>query len=266
MEYGRLKRIVAVASNTFRETVRERVLYNLVVFALLMMVAGLVMRDLSIRQDAKIIKDLGLASMQVFGTLIALFIGVGLVSKEIERRSLYPLLAKPLGRGEFLVGKFAGLAFTLLVNVTVMTLGLYATLFLTPAPGASRVAQLDPALLQAVLGIYFGLLLVVAISMLFSVAMSSALAAVCSLAVIVAGQFADVIRNMREILPGAPGWVTTGLYYGMPNFRSLDLKTRVVHGNPVGAGDLALIGAYAVVYCAALLALSVILFRRRELT
>ena len=97
-----------MAANTFRETVRERVLYNLVFFAILMTLSGLLLGQLSIRQDEKIIKDIGLAAMDLFGTLIAVFIGVGLVSKEIERRSLYPLLAKPLARGEFFLGKFAG--------------------------------------------------------------------------------------------------------------------------------------------------------------
>ncbi len=111
--WGRLSRTLAVAANTFRETVRERVLYNLVFFAILMTLAGLLLGQLSIRQDEKIIKDIGLAAMDLFGTLIAVFIGTGLVSKEIERRSLYPLLAKPLSRGEFYLGKFAGLAFTL---------------------------------------------------------------------------------------------------------------------------------------------------------
>ena len=103
-----LSRTLAVAANTFRETVRERVLYNLVFFAILMTLAGLLLGQLSIRQDEKILKDIGLAAMDLFGTLIAVFIGTGLVSKEIERRSLYPLLAKPLSRGEFFLGKFAG--------------------------------------------------------------------------------------------------------------------------------------------------------------
>ena len=105
---GGLSRTLAVAANTFRETVRERVLYNLVFFAILMTLAGLLLGQLSIRQDEKILKDIGLAAMDLFGTLIAVFIGTGLVSKEIERRSLYPLLAKPLSRGEFFLGKFVG--------------------------------------------------------------------------------------------------------------------------------------------------------------
>ncbi|HEV8149160.1 MAG TPA: ABC transporter permease subunit, partial [Gemmatimonadales bacterium] len=128
---------------TYRETVRERVLYNLVFFAILMTLSGLLLRQLSIRQDEKIIKDIGLASMELFGTLIAIFVGVGLVSKEIERRSLHPLLAKPLTRAEFLLGKFCGLGLTLLVNCSFMTLGLYATLLAT-----GRAAE--PHLLKAI--------------------------------------------------------------------------------------------------------------------
>ena len=108
-----------------------------------MTLSGLLLGQLSIRQDEKIIKDIGLAAMDLFGTLIAIFIGVGLVSKEIERRSLYPLLAKPLTRDEFLLGKFAGLAFTLLVNVAVMAAGLYLTLLATGR-------RADPGLLKAV--------------------------------------------------------------------------------------------------------------------
>ena len=104
--------------------------------------------------------------MDLFGTVIAIFIGVGLVSKEIERRSLYPLLAKPLSRGEFFLGKFAGLAFTLLVNLAVMTVGLYATLLAT-----GRAA--DPLLLAAIYPIFLGLIMVVAFAMLFSTVISA---------------------------------------------------------------------------------------------
>src|SRR5262245_25247460 len=107
-----LRRVAAVAANTFRESVRERVLYNLVLFAVLMTLSSLLLGQLSVRQDEKIVKDLGLASIDVFGTLIAMFIGVGLIRKEIERRSLYPLLAKPLSRAEFLLGHVLGLSFT----------------------------------------------------------------------------------------------------------------------------------------------------------
>jgi ABC-type transport system involved in multi-copper enzyme maturation permease subunit len=255
---SRLSRVAAVAANTYRETVRERVLYNLVFFALLMMVSGLLMRQLSIRQDEKIIKDIGLAAMDAVGTLIAVFIGVGLVSKEIERRSLYPLLAKPLGRGEFILGKFAGLGFTLFVNVAVMTAGLYATLALT-----RRAA--DPNLMKAVYGIYVGLLLVVALALLFSTVTSTVLAAVGTVIVVVAGRFSDVIRNMKQVAPATPSWVAQALYYVLPNFRDFDLKSRVVHFDPVPLSDLGWITLYAVLYLGFALGLALVAFRSREL-
>jgi ABC-type transport system involved in multi-copper enzyme maturation permease subunit len=258
MAPGGLNRVVAVAANTFRESVRERVLYNLLVFAVLMTLSSLILGELSIRQDDKIVKDLGLASMDVFGTLIAIFIGVGLIRKEIERRSLYPLLAKPLGRGEFLLGKFLGLGFTLLVNVALMTLGLFAALFM-----AHRSP--DPDLIAAVYAIFLGLLLTVGIALLFStLASSQLLATLWTFSVVVAGRFSDVIRGMSEITK-APRWLGEGLYYALPNYRNFDLKTRVVYGESVPGELLLSLTAYALLYLAIVLLGALAAFRRREL-
>lgn len=254
----RLKRVLAVATNTFRETVRERVLYNLVFFAFLMTLCGLLLGELSIRQDEKIVKDIGLASMDVFGTLIAVFIGVGLISKEIERKSLYPLLAKPVTRGEFLAGKFLGLSFTLFVNLAAMTVGLYATLL------ATRESA-DPRLVIAICAIYLGLMLVVAIALFFSsVASSSALAAICTVAVVAAGRFSDVIQNMRDVAD-VPAWLVMGIYYALPNFGNFDLKNRVVYGDPVSASHLWFVTLYAAAYVLVLLGAAHLRFRSRDL-
>jgi len=254
---GALSRLIAVAANTFRETVRERVLYNLVFFAILMTLSGLLLGQLSIRQDEKVLKDVGLAAMDLFGTLIAIFIGVGLVSKEIERRSLYPLLAKPLSRGEFFLGKFAGLVFTLLVNLAVMTLGLYATLLATGR-------EADPRLLAAVYPIFLGLVVVVAFAMLFSTLTSSVLASVLTVGVVVAGRFSDVVRNMREVVPAVPGWVVEALYAVIPNFRNFDFKDRVTYGDPVPGDVLLWVTIYAVAYVAVVLGLGLASFRSRD--
>ena len=254
-----MRRLAAVAHNTFRESVRERVLYNLLFFAVIMTVCGLLLGELSIRQDAKIIKDLGLAAMDLFGTLIALFVGVGLVSKEIERRSLHPLLAKPVSRDEFLVGKFAGLAFTLLVNVGLMTAGLYATL-LALGRGA------DAALLKAVFAIYLALLVTVALALLLSIVTSTAVASVSTLCLVIAGRYSDVILNLGDVVPGMPAWALRAFMILIPNFRNFDLKDRVVYGDPVSFGDLGWITAYAAAYTGTVITLAVIAFRRRELT
>ena len=252
-----MSRLAAVAANTFRETVRERVLYNLLFFAVIMTLSGLLLGQLSIRQEGKVLKDIGLAAMDLFGTLIAIFIGVGLVSKEIERRSLYPLLAKPLSRGEFFLGKFAGLVFTLLVNVVVMTAGLYATLLAT-GQGA------DPLLPAAIYPIFLGLVLVVAFAMLFSTVTSSALASVLTFGVVIVGRFSDVLRNMRDVLPGVPVWLSETLYAIIPNFRNFDFKDRVAYGDPVPGDVLLWVTVYALAYAALVLGVGLASFRARD--
>ncbi len=252
-----LNRLLAVAANTFRETVRERVLYNLVFFAIVMTGSGLLLAQLSIRQEQKIIKDLGLAAMDLFGTVIAVLIGVGLVSKEIERRSLFPLLAKPLTRDELYLGKFAGLLFTLLVNLSSMTVGLYLTLVATGR-------RPEPLLLTAIYPMLLSFALVVAIAMLFSTLTSSTLAAVFTVGVVVAGRFSDVVKNMREVAPGVPFWLVRLLYGVLPNFRNFDFKDRVAYGDAVPAAVLGWVTLYAVAYVGILLAVGLASFRSRD--
>jgi ABC-type transport system involved in multi-copper enzyme maturation permease subunit len=258
MGSGRLSRVAAVAANTFRETVRERVFYNLLVFASMMILSGFLMGRLSIRQHDKIIKDIGLAAIDVFGTLIAILIGVGLVSREIERRSLHPLLAKPLGRGEFFAGRFAGLGMTLFVNVAAMTAGLLLTLWASDA-------RPDPRLLKGVYGIYLGLLLIVSLAMLFSTLTSTTIAALVTVCLIVTGRFSDVIRNMRTVAPAVPEWLVQLLYYAVPNFRNFDFKDAVAYGDSVPLAVLAWITAYALGYTTLALGLGTIVFRSRDL-
>src|ERR1700674_6079716 len=145
-----------IAVNVFRESVRDKVLYNLVLFAVLLIGSSYLIGQLTAGQDVKIIKDLGLEATSVFGLFIAVFIGIGLVSKEVERRSVYSLLAKPIHRRQVVVGKYAGLTLTLAVNVAVMTAALYAVLLYMSwgvAPEVERAwdaRALDPALLKAV--------------------------------------------------------------------------------------------------------------------
>jgi hypothetical protein len=254
---GGLSRTLAVAANAFRETVRERVLYNLVFFAILMTLSGLLLGQLSVRQDEKILKDIGLAAMDLFGTLIAVFIGTGLVSKEIERRSLYPLLAKPLSRGEFFLGKFAGLAFTLLVNLSVMLLGLMLTLLLTQR-------RADAALLGAVYPIFLGLLLTVAFAMLFATLTSTTLAVVLTVGVVVVGRFADVIRGMRDVAPGVPPALVHALFAIVPNFANFDFKARVAYGDALPAGLIGWITLYAAAWLVVVLGLGLVSFRARD--
>jgi len=258
MGTGGLSRVAAVAANTFRETVRERVFYNLLIFAVLMTLSGLLMARLSIRQQDKIIKDLGLACIDVFGIVIAIFIGVGLVAKELERRSLHPLLAKPLTRDEFFLGKFAGLGMTLLVNVAVMTAGLYLTLWTVES-------RPDPRMLKGIYALYLGLLLIVSLALLLSTLTSTTMAALVTLCLVVAGRFSDVIRNMRVVAPAVPDWLVQALYYAIPNFRNFDFKDRIAYGDPVPLAALGWVTLYAAVYIGIVLGVGARVFRSKDL-
>src|SRR6185295_6549439 len=140
------KRVACIARNTFREAVRDRVLYNLVLFVLLLTAVAVFIGELSGGQERKIIVDLGLSAMLLFGVFIAIFVGVGLVYKEIERRTIYAIFSKPVSRGEFLIGKYLGLCLTLLVNVVVMGAGVSLALLYVGGRGETLALTIWPAI------------------------------------------------------------------------------------------------------------------------
>jgi len=266
-----MRAISAVAVNVFKESVRDRVPYNLALFAVLLIGASYLLGQLTAGQDVKIIKDLGLAATTVFGLFIAIFIGIGLVSKEVERRSIYALLAKPITRPQFIVGKYAGLVLTLAANVGVMTLALYAVLaYLTfAAPPQLREAWdapgLDPRLLQALGLIFVQLMIITAIALFFSTFSSPMLAAALTFGLFVVGHFNADLKNFDRVVQSKPAiWLAHGVYHVVPDFSAFDIKTEVVHGLPVGAGYLAATIGYGLAYIAGLLVLSVLIFSRRD--
>ena len=260
-----------VAVNVFKETVRDKILYNLVLFAVLLIAVSYLLGQLTAGQDVKIIKDLGLAATAIFGLFIAVFIGIGLVSKEVERRSIYALLSKPLSRPQFIIGKYAGLVLTLAVNVAVMTAALYAVLaYLTymEAPeirAAWDAPGVDPRMLKAIGLIFVELMIVTAIALLFSTFSTPILAAALTFGLYIAGHFNADLRNFDRIVESQPAvWLARGMYHVLPDFSAFDVKTEVVHGLPVPAGYLAATGAYGLAYIAVLLAASVVIFSRRD--
>jgi ABC-type transport system involved in multi-copper enzyme maturation permease subunit len=261
--------VVAIA--VFRESVRDKVFYNLLLFALLLVGASILIGQLTAGQDVKIIKDLGLAATSVFGVFIAVFVGISLVSKEVDRRSVYPLLAKPVRRSAFILGKYAGLLLTLLVNTVVMTIALYAVLFFlsrgVPAnvQGAWDAPALDPALLEAIALIYVEVAVVTAVAVFFSSYSSPMLSAVFTLGIYVAGQFSGDLEHFDEIVDApAAAIVARTAYYVLPDFSKFDVKLAVVHGVPVSGLYMASAAAYGAIYIAALLFGAIAIFSRRD--
>src|SRR5687768_7746767 len=187
-------RTIAIARNAFREAVRDRVLYNLILFALLLIGSAIFLGELSAGQEAKIIVDLGLSAMLLFGVFIAIFVGVGLVYKEIERRTLYAILSKPIGRGQFLVGKYLGLSLTLLVNVIVMGGGVTLALVYVQRGWNPLAGKIWPAILL----IYFELLIITAVALVFSSFSSPALSALLTFFVFIIGHFSADLKVLAN--------------------------------------------------------------------
>jgi ABC-type transport system involved in multi-copper enzyme maturation permease subunit len=260
-----------IAINGFRESVRDKVMYSLVAFAILLIGSSYVLGQLTAGQDLKIMKDLGLSSIGIFGLFMSVFIGIGLVSKEVERRSVYALLAKPIRRADLVLGKYLGLVLTLIVNVTVMTVALYAVLAYVGwgendyARLAREARSLDPSMLKAVALTLIQLMIVTATALLFSTFSTPILSAALTLGVYVAGYFSTDLRNFDQAVnsPVAVA-LARGLYYVLPNLSSFDVNAQVVHGLPVGWRYMAVTSAYGVTYIAILLVISATIFSRRD--
>jgi len=255
------KRVAGIARNTFREAVRDRVLYNLVLFVLLLTGAAVFIGELSGGQERKIIVDLGLSAMLLFGVFIAIFVGVGLVYKEIERRTVYTIFSKPVGRGEFLIGKYLGVCLTLLVNVGVMGAGVSLALIYVSH-------GLDPLALSiwpAILLIYVELMVLISIALLFSSFSSPALSALLTFFVFIIGHFSADLKGLANSMGGsAARWLFAGLYYALPNLANLTFITPAAHGQLPSATHVAMVTLYSLVYIVVVLAAATMIFSRRN--
>lgn len=249
--------ILTIARNTFKEVLRDKVFYNLFVFALLMIGSALLLGTLTIGEQSKIIKDIGLASIDLFGVLIAIFVGVGLISKEIEKRTIYTIIAKPVHRYQFLLGRFAGLVFTMWVNTAVMLVAFCVILVVS---GTSP----DSGLMKAVGLMTVAQLIVLSAAMLFSTFTTPTLSGIFTLALYVIGELTPDLKTLSEKLSGVSRGLLSGSYYLLPNLALFNVKGEAVHGVPITAGYMLTAIGYGVSYAAVMLLLSCFVFQRRD--
>lgn len=254
-------RIGYIASNTFREAVRDRVLYNLIAFALLMSGAAILVGQISIGIERLVVVNLGLSAVSLFGVVIAIFIGIGLVSKEIDKRTLYTMLSRPVQRWEFIVGKFFGLAGTLVVNTFFMAIGVFAALLYV----SHAFQRPDGWILVALFFIILQFLMITAIALLFSSFSTPLESAVFAFVLFVIGSFADDLRSFAASTHGMTGWLATAAAYLIPNFSSLNVITSVAHQQPVTTQLIISNTVYALVYTGMALCGAVLIFERRNL-
>ena len=251
-------RISGVALNTFRESIRDKVLVTLIVFAILVMGSSKVIQPLALGEEAKVIKDLGLSAITLFCVLISILVGGRIVYKEVEKRTIYIMLAKPVRRWEFIVGKYLGLMSVLAVSVAVMTVAFYAIMLILGV-GAPL------SLLLAILMTLFQLAILTAVAVMFSTFATPITGAVFTFAVYFVGHLTRDLKLLAAMSPSIVVKVVSyGLYYVLPNLSNFNIRGEAVYNVPLDPLALALSGLYAVVYTATLLLISVAIFDRKE--
>ena len=241
-----------------QESFRDKVLYNLVLFAGLLIGFSVFLADLSITEHHKIIADMGLAAINFIGVVIAIFIGISLVNKEIERRTIYTIMARPISRPLFIMGKYFGLVLTLFVNVSIMLAVFLVTLWLYHAPISS-------SLFQAVELIFVEILVITALALFFSTFSSSTLSAILTIGIYVIGHLTADLRAVAANSGSvAAKMVASVLYYLCPNLEMLNIKGQAAVGILVTSEYMMLASLYGIVYAAVLITGGCLIFQRRD--
>ncbi len=254
-------RTLVVASNVFREIIRDRVLYLIGFFALVLIAAAVLIPEIAAGSEDKIITDIGLAAINLFGLVVTIFVGTALINKEIEKRTIYVLIAKPVSRAEFIVGKHLGLSAVLAVLLAAMTAILLTVLSVQHIPYPVN------SILLTVLFQFLELSLIAGVAILFGVFTSSLIAMMLTLAVYLMGNFSRDIVSLGNLAEN-PGirQMTQNLYLVLPDLSRFNLKNEAIYGMTLLPQPLDLLGSavYGLVWIGLVLAIAVLIFSRRE--
>lgn len=256
-----MKAIAAIVLNTFRETVRDRVLYAFLVFAFAFTLAGLLLGSLSVGQDLRILEDLGLATIAFIGGIIAIFVGVSLVYKEIERRTIYLIVTKPISRWQFIAGKYLGLALCILVVTFAMGAFLLASIYLSLPSHA-----VNPLLLESLALIYLELLFVTAVATFFSTFATPLMSVVFTLAVWFIGHMGQSLRELGHLStnPGVTR-LCDCIYWLMPDLARLtQVRADLMYSRQPDVELLFYLCAYVFAYIVFLLTAATVVAEKRE--
>jgi len=253
-----MRAVYAITVNTFKEAVRNKILYSLIFFAFVMMLLSLVLDEATVGQRNKIIKDLGLGSINIFGVVIAIVVGINLVYREIEKRTIYPLLAKPVRRSQFLIGKYLGILLTLAVEMFLMSAFLFLLVMFYEG-------IFDSHLPLALFMIFVELAVVSAVAIFFSSFSTPFLSGMFAFAIYVIGHLTGYLQVFGENSGNIVlKYLTTFFYYVLPNLERFNLKAEAVYQLPVESGKISLSIIYALLYIIMVLFLSVLSFERRD--
>jgi Cu-processing system permease protein len=254
-----MRKICSVAANTFRESVRERLLYLVILYAMALIVSVFILSPLSVgAARGKIVTDVGLAGISILGILTAIIVGSNLVHKEVDKKAVLMVLSRPISRAEYLVGKFAGIALSLLVLISIMTAVLAVMMLL----GGGR---LSAAVFLAVALSALEILLLTAVMLFFSTFTTPLLTSFFTICIFIAGSLSGDLRLFAQKFGGrAMNRIMDALYFTLPNLKVFNLRHEAVHGLRFSASEILLPAAYGLVYIAAMLYFAWMIFRRRD--
>ena len=251
-------KIKTIALNTFREAIRDRVLYLLFFFAAVALIFSRLLAMLTVGDKIKIIKDVGLGSISLFGMLMAILIGTGLVYKEIDKKTIFTLISKPIHRWQFLLGKFFGLVLTLFIMILLMSFIFLVIVFL-------NTSKIEGRLLLAVLFIFIELVLITAVAIFFSCFSTPILSSLFSVSFYLIGHFSWGLQTLiQKTKPGATKVLMQGIYALLPDLENFNFKTEVVYGLTVDPKFYFYSAVYGLVYTSFVLVLATIIFRKRD--
>jgi ABC-type transport system involved in multi-copper enzyme maturation permease subunit len=223
-----------------------------------MIVSSRIVSLLTVGDELKITKDIGLISISFFGVLMAVFIGIGLVSKEIEKRTIYNIISKPIQRYQFLLGKYFGLLLTLLINIGVMTILFLVVIYF-------KSGSWELSLLKAITLFFFELLIIIAVAILFSTFTTPILSSVFTLAIYLMGQLTPNLLLLREKVGGIIGrTILLILYYLLPNLQNLNIKNEMVHNIAINNQFIFFAIAYSLTYSTVIMLLAILLFQKKD--
>ena len=256
---------IPLALNTLRETIRDKILYVILLFALLMIASGVLLSMLSLNQQNKIVMDLGLSSISIFGLIITIFVGTNLVSKEIDKKTIFLLISKPIRRSHFILGKYIGLCLTLLIIMGAMSLTFYGVLaYIFSITQEGNFITWIPSTAMALCLIYVEMMLLTACAIFFSTFSSPVMSAMFTLAVYIMGHLSNDLLQIGKISGQASlEQLTYFIFYFLPDLERLNLKN-VVLNRPVGLEIFGNSLLYGCLYISALLILSMVIFEGKE--
>jgi ABC-type transport system involved in multi-copper enzyme maturation permease subunit len=254
-----ITRVNVIASNVFREVLRDRVLYFLVFYAAALLLGNWMLPHIASVTDRKILLDLSLAAMQVLGLVLVFFVGSGLINREIEKRTIVTLMAKPVRRSELIFGKHLGLMGVLAVLIAAMTAIYILTMEFTRTPYPQG------ATLLSCLFLWLQLSLVGAMAIGFGTIMSTLLATMMTIATYFIGILTPDLVSLGKATKNATiEQVTRAMYLVLPDLSRLDLKNGAVYNILPAAGELVQSAAYGILYTVLILTFSSFVFSRRE--